>query len=131
VLSSKQPRKVTFVRPSGDAFRTKRRSNHESCIHPFPFLLHTPAARCVNGEVQLFAYLHVAILHVRAYLVSLDRPAISACYEQKLLRSQLQSHDCTWHTLSRLTDFHSARLTCVTLPDLESKAFQAGLLSQR
>lgn len=48
MLSSKQRKVSSFARAV--TLSTKRRSNHESCIHPFPFLLHTPVARCVNGE---------------------------------------------------------------------------------
>ena len=48
---SSSARSLSFARAV--TLPTKRRSNHESCIHPFPFpfLLHTPVvARCVNGD---------------------------------------------------------------------------------
>ena len=120
-----------FVRPSGDAFERSedRITSRASIRFRFSSTRQPPVASTENRNCLLTCMCASSVcVHILFLSIDLRSPlALNKCFRDR-------NHGLTFApllTLSRLTDFHSARLTCVTLPDLESRAFQADLLSQR
>ena len=112
-----------FVRPSGDAFneaKIESRVVHPSVSVSPPHA--SPLRQRRSNYLLTCMCVHVLI---SIELDTRDRNTL-ATYDHALAISPL----LLTYT-SRLTEFHSARLTCVTLPNSESRAFQPDLSSRR
>ena len=132
VLSSKRQRKVTsFARAVTLSNEAEDRITSRASIRfRFRFSSTRQLARCVNGEsncatICLLACAWFFYLVFVETSVIVDHSLWTKCVCNRSLTFAPYIHSRVSQT------FHSARLTCVTLPDLESIAFQAGLLSQR